>query len=156
MHKIIFSFPYQSPQSFYCFINRQVMFQDLKIVYEDAMTTFFEWEIQLQHIKFTLEDIFLFSGKFQSFLKSHMITEAGEALPQAAKRSCGCFVPRDIYGQMGWGLGILVLWAATLSTSGSCNVVSSKISAIYQKKIVLQAVASLKKIRYVLASLCVY
>ena len=31
--------------------------------------------------------------------------ESGEVLEQAAKRGCGCPIPRGVQGQVGWGPG---------------------------------------------------
>jgi len=32
-------------------------------------------------------------------------TESGEVLEQAAQRGCGCPIPGDVQGQVGWGPG---------------------------------------------------
>jgi len=40
-------------------------------------------------------------------------SEGGEALAQVAQRSCGCPIPGDVQGQVGWGTGQLDLVGGT-------------------------------------------
>ena len=39
------------------------------------------------------------------YLEEILPSEGGEALAQAAQRSCGCPIPGGAQGQAGWGLG---------------------------------------------------
>ena len=44
-------------------------------------------------------------GNFRLDIRRKFFTEGGEALAQAAQRSCGCPIPGGAQGQAGWGFG---------------------------------------------------
>ena len=44
-------------------------------------------------------------GRFRLDIQRKFFTQCGEALAQAAQRSCGCPIPGGVQGQAGWGFG---------------------------------------------------
>lgn len=49
-------------------------------------------------------------------------TESGEALVQAARRSCGSPIPGGAQGQVGWAPGSLIWWVAVLPMAGGLEL----------------------------------
>ena len=97
--------------------------QYLKVDYKQEGNELFTWVVSARTRKtgFKLKD-----GRFRLDIRKNfffLYWEGGEAVAQAAQRSCECPIPGGAQGQVGWTLGSMSWWGAALPMAGGWNCV---------------------------------